>query len=440
MDFRYFSVLGILLLLSVGFFAISSSEALDFVSKQNSFLLNSESASLLPSVPISSGSSDFWVVAIVSSDSVVTFVPINTDSALISDKVIEKRNLIETAYVLRNLVPFVDSQGDAWVSSSVFSQFYSDLSIDLSNSIFSFENVKSELEKNELSSLAKDVDVIVSSLKNLASSSSKIASFSVDLKTFETSFFYTPDVNQLSDLKEDYDLIFDYVIKLDSDFVSLKSKIDLLKQGIASSALSVSDKTSLQSLASLPTKSNRIPSQKSFVVSSSDFIDSLFSSAVSKSEFLVSNLESRILRNSAYQEMFGYNEVLFNNTKEKFSSLQQSYSTIMDPNYEFYWVNQKAVNELKNNWAKANSFFENSKYNLASEYALDSIDNVLDISKDGFVSSEIEQDFSVIYYLVGLGVGLILIIFLFKKFKSKKKSDKENSGNEDYSLRGNVYG
>ena len=69
---------------------------------------------------------------------------------------------------------------------------------------------------------------------------------------------------------------------------------------------------------------------------------------------------------------------------------------------------------------------ETSKYNLAIDYASNAIDNVLDISKDGFVSNEVEQNYDWVFYVVGLLVAVIIVIFVVKKFKTKEKKDEKS--------------
>jgi len=414
----------LIMLLSLGA-ALSPQEATDFVSKTNNYLIEGEQAQILPSVTITYRGSDYWVVAAVSRNNPNAFIPINDKKETVATGDIEARKLIETAIVLRNINLLKGDLVLGWHLSISNKNFFFDLSTGFTEMISKAITVKTELgklsspEAQELESLADD---IIEELNLLNGQSEQLANFIDQGMEFENNFLDDPDTNELADYEDMHLDIFDAISKYKESYNALNLRISNLKQGISAlGELTLNDKSALNQTLNLPAQTQRLNSFFGEIDNINESVQGIFSQT-SRVDTFVSTLDTRIVRNEAWQILFGVDDDILD-ADSRFDTLERAAQSILSEENVDLWVAQDDVEALRVNWTQATSRYNSSKYETAKNSGKDAKKNVLRILEEGIqeTSTELPQEIIIqaIIILIVIGIG----IFLFEKFVMKKKEE-----------------
>ena len=407
---------------------LSGQDAIDFVSKTNSLLLGNEIVEILPNVKITHESKAYWLVGIISGDSLTGFVPVSVESPEIPKGNTVRKELVETAYYLRShsRIKGLALQQDLWIFSSLNSKRMNELATQLqSESSLDLTTVGSELQDfpellNTLEKIRSDIEIIQPKAQALSSDI-------LDAVAFENAFYNNPDTATLDTLKEKFSAIFSQIKALESDKTTYILDIDELVQGIAQTNLPIETKKSLGALANPPSREiNYLSSLANSSTTLEEQLLQAFDDALSRSQTLVENLETRIRRNTAYLILYGQDTEIIDNTNQ--STLYSLVNMILSDDYSSYWKNQEEKVFLSDNWQKAEAYFENGSFETAITFAEKSKDNALAVYSEGLEEPEpmLDTDF-----LITMAVLIIILLIILYIIKNREKLTSLVSDNEE---------
>ncbi len=349
-------------------FSISSQEALDFVSKQNKFLYDNESVELFPNVKISHKADRFFVVSVLSGESLVGLIPVSDDSPTVIPKsIVERRQLIKTAYVMRFFQQLKEnsSQQGSWLFDAVNVEFFSDLSEELKKEKNQLTTVGMEL--SAYPSLQQDIENLKEQLDAMEPAAASTSALIGSAVSFETDFVAGPDTNRLNKFQLKFRDVFDSIAGLDSLRADYLADLDQLMQGIALTDLPIETKQSLNNAATVPAELQQFRLKADNATALNERFEQIFLNAQTSLDNMLEGLTARENRNNAFQNLYGPDDELLQKTGQQ--SLEQLVQFILLDEYVFRWKAQGGVGDMRTNWSKAETFYNNGSFAEAEEYA-----------------------------------------------------------------------
>ncbi|MDD5162679.1 MAG: hypothetical protein PHD95_00550 [Candidatus ainarchaeum sp.] len=423
----FFLVFLALLLVQPVFAAVSSQEAIDFVSKTNNFLLQGESVEIQPNVKISSQSKPYWVVAVISGDSLAGFIPVSADNATIPDSKSVRRDLIKTGYFLYNFDKLKTNalQQDQWIFNSLNSKRISDLAVKLqSEASLDLSTIEAEVKTNP--SLVELLGKMKSELSLMNSQATALSKDIIDTSAYENSFYNNPDTSTLETLQSEFENVFNETNELDAKKTAYVLDSEKLKQGIAQTSLPIETKKSLGSLANPPSEMAYLSSISASSTNLQESLSNAFDDAIAHSQTLADSLETRIKRNSAYQVFYGQDNAIIDKTG--YPTLSKLVEYVLAEENADYWKNSEQVPALRENWQKATAYFNNGNFESASGFAVKAKTNALAIYQEGFQEETPSVNIDLI---ITAGVIIIALLILILVLRNRKKFASLVSGNSE---------
>ncbi len=429
-------IAGVFLLLLGAAFAASSQEAIDFVSKQNNFLTENETAGVYPDVKIRNSGKYFFVVTVLSTDSSLAgFIPVSDAEPMqLPESLVARRELIKTAYVLRYYLQLEKSVGDStqksyWLFNADTAKYFSDLAQDLKNERIDLVTVKSNLEG--FPELQNKTDALKNQLDEMFPLAEDISAAVLDATYSKENFVANPDTNKLKDFERKFQTVFDLIESIDSkrsiylegekksssDTCSNIVSLDCLRQGIGETTLSIETIRSLNTLANISQNFQNFSSIASLSTRLKERINQIFSKVDSPSFItgLTDDLTTREKRNSAFQVLYGQSDELMKKTGQQ--TLSNLVDFILQDDYVFKWIKQGSVTEMQSNWAKAETFYGNGSFDDAERYAGTAKEDALRVYEGGL---EEDGQFDTDLLFTGIILLIIVLIVLFI-IKNRKK-------------------
>ena len=374
---RFLIALALLVLCSQAF-AISAQDAINFATKQNNFLYSSESVEIFPNVRIENKNRDYWVITVLNGSTLTGFIPVYDKTPSLPDSEIARRELIKTAYVLRNEKQLAESSArqGLWLFDASNVKFFSDLSQDLKNERVDLTTIKTSL--GGFSSLQGEVDDLTEQLNEMWPLAGEISQLLLETSSFESDFAANPDTNELKGLESKFDDSFELMAGLEAERSKYLADLDSLRQAIALTNLPLETKQGLNSLANVPTSLQQFGSKMTLAVDLEEKLEAIFNGAAANVDSLSLDLLTRERRNSAMHALYGTDNELLEKTGQ--ASLEQLITLLLNEDYFFMWNNQEDLGNAKEDWDKAKGFyeagsFEQAENNAASskKYALDAV-------------------------------------------------------------------
>jgi len=416
-----------LLLFGAGF-AASSQEAIDFVSKQNNFLSENETAGIFPDVKIRSSGHYFFTVTVLSADSSLAgFIPVADATPMqLPDSLVARRELIKTAYVLRfeQQLKQSSSQQGSWIFDAGNQKFFSELADELKNEKVDLTTIKTELQKypalQQYSALQQNMDDLIEQLDAMRPLASDISEAIAAAVEFETNFISAPDTNRVSALQSKFNDAFDLIAELDALRSIYLADLDKAKQAIALTDLTIETKRSLNSLADIPEKlsTQQFGFKADNATALGEKFNQIFSNATRNLDNFTTGLATREKRNSAFQVLYGQSDDLMKKTGQQ--SLQQLVNFILREDYALRWTKQGSVTEMQGNWAKAETFYGNGSFELAEQYAGKAKEDAIRVY-DGGVEDNGVFDTDLLFTGIILLIIALIVLFILKNRKKLLK-------------------
>jgi hypothetical protein len=226
----------------------------------------------------------------------------------------------------------------------------------------------------------------------------------------EQAYLSKPDTNGLDDWK----MVMDdatQTIALTQDFLNnYFSELDKVKQAVAASDKDIDEKRSLQNLLDAPRQTQSISTFTGSANLMETEIQKIFDNAIIQREDLISNLNTRVARNDAYSQLFGANQLLIEKSNGDYSSLDQAVNSILSDELEFFWKEENEVTKLKENWRKAEAYYNQGNYALAEQFGKRTHTSAIRIYISGF--KEQEEDTGPNYALLVNGIILVFIVLI----------------------------
>ncbi len=406
----------VLLLFAANAVGLSSQEAVDFVSKQNNFLYPGETVEIFPNVKISYKHDEFFVVAVLSGSSLSGFIPVDDKEKEVPLSLVARRELLKTAYALRYFQQLKENSAKQglWLFDAKNAKFFSDLSDDLKNERVDLTTVGVSLEEYSLLQYAADdlreqLDAMYPVADDIGSAVSAAVSS-------ESGFFAAPDTNGLKRFQSKFGDAFEAMAGLEALRSTYTADLDELRQAVALTDLPIDTKQSLNRLMNVPDRLQQFKQKATEAIALEEQFDKIFEDALSNLEGLVAGLATREKRNSAFQVLYGQEDVILSETGQQ--SLKQLIDLILLEEYIFRWKEQGAVATVKANWTKAETFYNNGSFALAEQFAEDAKEDALRVYSAGLVedSDAINTD------LVFTGAALLIVaLIVLYALRNRKK-------------------
>ncbi len=440
MNYSKITILFALILIIGNVFAISAQQASDIVSNQNNFILDGEQPRIYPLLPINYENEKYWVVGANSDGTVNCYIPIKDSTSEVAQGDIELRELIKTAIVLENINTTISTAQYNWPFSIPNKSYFYDLAT-------SFENMKTNvsLVENSLSGL-NDANA-TNAVEATKKVKDKISAISIEFNDvaklidegilLETNYLNEPKTNNTQDYENKFEELFSAVGELKTNYNELTSALNSLKTQIGQlpdATLSLDGKKSLNNNLNLPTNVSRLKTLFDETSAYNNTLSQLFSKANSSITInsFIDNLKTRIERNEAWKVIYKTDEE-FIKIDSRITSLQKAAESILAEDNVNAWVEQAQIEPLRQNWQKAESYYNTSRYAEAKNAALSARKNAVAILKGGQLQNP--DDSSTSELLVQIVVALIAIViglFLLDKFVlNKNKKKEEEDGYED---------
>ena len=412
-----------LLLLSSQCFAVGSAEAINFVENTTHLISGDESAEIFPVVRISHSGQNYWVVSIVSNESIAGFAPVLDAAEMeIADGKLARSRLIKTAHYMRLYSSLKDdfSKQGTWVFNNLDVEFFNSFSNELKNEKVDLTTIESEL--GGYANLQLMAEGLRGQLNVLYPFVSGIADEMNDLKTVEAKFFSDPDTNSLNDFVDALDTVFASMKSFEAKRADYLGDLDEMKQGIAQTELSVESKRSLNTLANVPQKMMEVSSRLNNAVNLQEKTDEAFVNVLNQNSEFVQDLEVRENRSTAWLKIYGFDEEILEETSKKnlnnVDSLNKLVEIVLSEQYLYQWKEQKEVLLLQEKWSKAIAYYKNGSFDSAESFAKDSKKHAVKIFKTDLIEQEpvVNTDL-----LVTGAVLLIIAVIIIYALKNRDK-------------------
>jgi len=349
-------------------FAMSGQDAVNFAKQQNNFFYENESAEISPSVKISCKGADYWVIAVLSSGSLKSFIPVKdaTPPAL-ADTSLARRELVKTAYVLRmeGELREMSSRQGLWLFDATNVKFFSDLSSDLKNERVDLTTIKASLEGHP--ELQSDTDGLKGRLEEMHPLASEISQSLLDAVNFESSYISEPDTNRLNAFMNKFDDAFGLIDGLEVKRMAYLADLEKLKQAIALADFPIETKQSLNRLANVPLGFQQFGSKVLIATDLGEKLDKVFSDASKNVDSMLEDLGTREKRNAAYALLYGDSEDIISRTSER--NLSQLLGVILAEENIYLWKEQGKVSSAKDSWTKAVTFYNSGSFQFVQQFA-----------------------------------------------------------------------
>ncbi|MAG22377.1 MAG: hypothetical protein CL943_03700 [Candidatus Diapherotrites archaeon] len=397
-------------------FAVSSAEAINFVENTNHLLFEGETTEIYPAILVSHSREKYWVVSVLSGESVSGFVPVedasNATKLNVADGKLARKRLIQTAQYLRLFdgLKIDFSRQGIWVFKNTDVDFFNSLSNELKNERVDLTTIGSELDGyTVLQLMAGDLRGQLDRLYPLAT---EIAGQMNEFKEEEAVFFSRPDTNSLVKFVKELDAIYALVEEFDSKRSDYLADMDEFKQGIAQTDLSIDSKRSLNALASVPPKMIEVSGRITNTFNIREKTDEVYLSVLNQSDNFVQNLELREKRSLAWMAIYGFDEEVVEATRiQGINSVKEIIDLVLSEDYLYQWEDQETLGLLQEKWSKTMAYYDTGSFESARSFAGESKDYVLEVFEAGLV--EPEQPINTDLLLTGVVLLIVLIIILY---------------------------
>jgi len=421
----------ILLLFGAAASAISTNDAVAFVTRDNHFLFIEEN-NQVPVSPISFESKKYWVVPVVNGEDLVTYFPVKYEKAELLTYRPTNRELFKTADILRELnlekEKLSKNQTAEWFFTNYYVLVFNELGSDFKTETYELNIIETTLEDSKVTSQISKIRPVVLAISLKANDvSQKISSASIA----ESDFFSTPTPEKADALKGSFDDVFNAILELNKAALDYRNKIDSLKQAISISDADAQAKDYTIKLASPPTSFNNIGKYTSSSLSLSQDIETIYQNVLSRSDSLLNEFESRIKRNDAFNAVYGENQKLKAQTNGEITTIQKGVEVILLNDNRPYWKNQELIKTLDSKWQQTQREFNSRNYDGSALFSGKVADDIIAIYKQGFVENQAKPLISqelLLQIIAGLVVLLVMLILYNKRDKilnMGKETEKE---------------
>ena len=416
--------------------SISANNAVSFVTQENHFLFEDEDYQL-PVVEITHEGKKYWVIPILSGNTLVTFFPVKSEAKELSLSKPLNRQLFKTADTLRSLSVEKEriskNQQVDWLFASNYVLIFEELSRGLEYEIFEMNIIESTLNNADVSS---QVNRMNSSLSAMSLKSGGLTQSITEAIAAEAAFASAPDALSAAKLKDEFDDAFEELFSLNADALSYRDEIQKLKQLISVSDADAATKDYLVSLADPPAEFNNIGRYVTNALSLQQAINGMYANVDSRADSLLAEFESRVERDKAFRLLYSENTSISRRTEGEFSSLQQIVNFILDENNRPYWKNKELISAMESKWSQAVRNFNERNYALAETFAEKAADDAVAIFNQGFIEAAqpplLPQE--LIFQLVIALLALLAILYLYNNRGKIIKFVKQGSEEEEVEL------
>ncbi len=402
-------------------FGISSSEAVNFVVRENSFLIEGENFQT-PVTTIKNEQDNYWVIPVLSGQSAVTYFPVKEKVKALSTNRAVNRELFKTADILRELSIEKErvSQNTSvdWLFTQTYVLLFDNLSRSLGNEVFQLNTIASSVNDSQTNS---KVGILKSALESMSERAARLSLLITDGMRAESSFQSQPSMLRANDLKEKFEEFFSELSLLNDDALAYRSEINSLKDLISTSSADDATKTRLISLADPPAEFNTIGNYLLDASEISSAVESVFSRVNAKIDALLNVFDQRIKRNDAYTALFGSNSDVLSKTDNKFLTENDLVEFVLSTQNRPYWKQKALLHSVESNWLQAKRNFNDQEYDDAKLAAQSALNAALKIYNGGVIDTNSSQPLLSDQTIFQIVTALVVLLVLLFAYNNRKK-------------------
>ncbi len=416
-------LLAMLMFSALSVSAISGNDAVNFVVSSNHFLYDEETY-LPPNVPIMFEGKSYWVVPVVSGNNIVTYFPVEADSGELSISRAVNRGLFETAEQLREMQLLKNSvssnSGVDWIFTKKYETIFNETSLQLSDEVFQLNTVETTLSS---AGLLVNVSGLKSQLVSMSGQASSVSEKINSASAAENSFFISPSAQAFNEMNSSFGGVFSMISALNDSSLSYQSNVDKLKQQISvSDKIDAQTKSQIFGVLEVPQGLQALRNYNLDSTQISESISSVLEAVSLRQDSVLSEFDSRLLKNDVYALLYGENPDLVKGSS--FSSLYSAQAAILAEENRGLWKDQAKVRDLEQNYSRALKLYNEKSFSESKKYAQQAVANAVSVEKqgknEGLPPEPVSQDF--LFQLAAiLAVLLVLLYALNNRDKLSKK-------------------
>lgn len=409
-------VLLLLFVFAISSKAISSNEAVNFVVNENSYLLEGETFKS-PVVTIKGEKENYWLVMVLSEETIVTFFPVRQRAKEISTSRGVNRNLFKTADILRELglekQRVSENQSVDWLFTQTYNILFNSLSLELNNEIFQLNTIESTLSD---STIRSKINQLNNDLQEMSNKSNEISFLIIEAVKTESNFNLEPSTKKADELKEKFDEVFEDLTQLNEKALSYRTEINQLKELISKSDQDASTKTYLIALADPPPQFNSIGN---YVLDASEIsggIDSVYARVDLRTDSLLNEFDVRIARNKAFELLYEQSDNVLASTNQEYGSIRELIDYILNEQNRPFWKLKSNIHLVESNWNQAQKAFNERNYESAESIGKKALNEALKVFRQGFIDVTPQKPFiseETIFQIVTALVVLLVVLFAY---------------------------
>lgn len=433
MEFRLFGLCAIVFFLSgIGFCAVSSSQASDFVAGQG--ILSQGETAEFPPFGISYNNAKYWVFTIVSSDNVSGFAAVKSDKLEFSTAKATNEQLFKAAYFARSFQKTKQANQSLWFFTQQNSDFFTTMSRLLNSEKESeIDNIASSSSVEKIASGALALSGELESMSSLASRiSEKITVALAD----ESSFFESTNPQSANSLVSSFDAVRQDIDGLEQEAIDYGDSVSGFRKTVSDANIELQEKQYLSSLAEPPSvlSSSIIAGKKQSANSTLLAIKESLQNAVSNSSFFAEGFASRLKKAAALSAVYSSDSDFSQKTKY-YSTLDSAVKDILSESKASSWHDQSELKKLRSYWSDIQAGLQNSSYDSVVSNAAKAKQSVILVLNSGFKEPEPveeEPDVSLFYELAIGAAAILVLLFLVRKVLPKLSKPKGAGNFEDF--------
>ena len=293
------------------------------------------------------------------------------------------RGLFETAEQLREMQLLKNSvssnSGVDWIFTKKYETIFNETSLQLSDEVFQLNTVETTLSS---AGLLVNVSGLKSQLVSMSGQASSVSEKINSASAAENSFFISPSAQAFNEMNSSFGGVFSMISALNDSSLSYQSNVDKLKQQISvSDKIDAQTKSQIFGVLEVPQGLQALRNYNLDSTQISESISSVLEAVSLRQDSVLSEFDSRLLKNDVYALLYGENPDLVKGSS--FSSLYSAQAAILAEENRGLWKDQAKVRDLEQNYSRALKLYNEKSFSESKKYAQQAVANAVSVEKQG---------------------------------------------------------
>jgi len=432
MDCRILALIAIVLAFSgFGFCSVTAAQATEFVANQS--ILGTGETAEYPPIKVSYSGSQYWIVSIISGETVAGFAALKFEKAEFSTAKATNEQLFKTASFAGSFQKSKSANQSLWFFTQQNADFFTTMS-RLLNSEKESEIANIAASSGNAGIVAK-ANALSTALDSMVSLSGSISEKILSALQSEDSFFKAPEPQGANSLVADFEAVKDEIDLFEQKAIDYGSKVSEFRKAVSDANIDIQQKEYLSKLAEPPSvlSASIISGKKQSANSTLLAAKQALQNAVSNSGYFAESFAARLKRAAALNAVYA-NDDDFRQKTKYYSTLEAGVKDVLSASKVDLWRDQSEVKKLNGYWSSILAELKKPNYDAAVENAAKAKQSIVLILKSGIKSTEpvVEDADSTLLYELAIGAAAILaLLYFIKKILPKLMKPKDGGSFEE---------